>query len=108
MGKKLLIQLIDGGLEDVTEDSDYYGGCETCDYGATYTKEICFYTTRGFGTFKADSSYDYAFSIATIMRILFNNLDEIKEFTEKEFLDWFNEELHKETGKEIDYYSSLN
>lgn len=108
MEEKIILKLTDGGLTDVTEDSEHYGGCETCDFGAKFSKEVCFYTTKGFGTFKVTTSYGYGFSISTIMKILFNNLETIEDFTEKEFLNWFEVELQKETGFSIDSHISLN
>lgn len=90
-----IIKLIDGGVIEI-DDSSWKSsdGCETCGWGTEYTTDMQVYCTKYTAYISVDSSSNV--SIGFVMSVVLNNLDDIKKMTEREFIDWFYEQIKKE------------
>lgn len=92
----LNIEFKDGNkFIDYSDDTYYYGGCPTCDYGSEYINEITIRTTNHIVDVKFDQMYEYAFSTARAIEMFAVDL---KSMTEDEFISYIDEEFHKISG----------
>lgn len=89
----MLIELIDGGIKKILDDSWAEGGCETCDYGSSYVNEYIFKMINGSFKVEADQMYEHALSDGDMMKIMLQNIDEIKTLTEDGFTIWLKEKV---------------
>ena len=90
----LNIQFVDGNeFEYFDCDNCNYGGCPTCDYGSHYVNDITIMTTHYRIYISMDQMYDYAFSVSEAIS-MFCNAD-LKSMTEKEFVNFLDNEFHK-------------
>ena len=90
---KMLIKMIDGGLVNYTDDSYHYDGCPTCDYGSQYINEIDVTLTKYKIHVKTNQMYEYALNEGQMIRLFLNEYNTIQTMTEKEFVNWFKEQL---------------
>lgn len=89
----MLLKMIDGGILSVKYDSDFWGGCETCDYGSSYINEFNIIMETGRIQIKVNQMYEYALSEDYMMKLILQNVDEIKSKTELEFYQWLKEKV---------------
>ena len=100
----MLIKLVDGGIKDIYTDTDSYAGCETCDYGSEYINEFTVYLTQGNIEFKISQMYEWAVSEDYLMKLFLQNVDAIKEMTEKQFFEWLKERLELDLKGEVEEF----
>ena len=96
--KELLIKMVDGGMINYYDDFMSYGGCPTCDYGSSYITEIYIELTKYKIHIKTNQMYGYAISEGQMMKFFLTKYNEILNKTEKEFIEWFKEEVGKIAG----------
>lgn len=96
MTKELLIQMIDGGIEEIITDTESWGGCETCDYGSSYINEFDVRFTTGLFEVRVDNMYDYAMSEGYLMELFIKNIDKIRASTEEEVMQWIENTINDE------------
>ena len=77
---------------DYYDDSYYYSGCPTCDYGSEYINEITIKTTSYRVEVKLNQMYEYAFSTADAIKMFAVNM---RDMTEDEFIKHIDEAFHK-------------
>lgn len=97
----MLVELQDGGIEEIYADSFGRGGCETCDHGSEYTNEYTIQMTKGKIDITINQEYEYALSDGDMMKLMLQKVEEIKVLTEEEFVKWIEEavgNLVKEKG----------
>lgn len=104
----MLVELVDGGILDITSDNYHYDGCETCDFGSEYVNEYDIKMTKGVLVVKIEQMYDYALTEGFMMSTMLKNIDNIKEMTENEFVEWLKKEVGIELGREYGYNSDLD
>jgi hypothetical protein len=92
----MLLQMVNGGIINITTDSDSFGGCETCDYGSSYINEFKVEMTTGDIEIKVDNMYEFALSEGYMMQTILPKVDEIKGKTEQEFFEWLKEKVTTE------------
>lgn len=97
----MLIKMLDGGLENYTDDYYSYGGCPTCDYGSEYITEIDITLTRYTIHIKTNQMYEYVISEGQMIKLFLTEYNTIQEMTEKEFVDWFKAKLIEITHDEF-------
>ena len=90
---ELLLELVDGGIKEIYTDSEAYGGCETCDWGSQYINYFKVELTSGEINVEVNQMYEYELSEGYLMKLLLNNVDEIRKMTELEFYRWLEEEM---------------
>lgn|GEM_PF-2411097 len=91
--KEVLIQLKDAFVSNISEDGFGYSGCETCDYGSEYGVEYIFTFNDGHSLdFKFSDMYDAPISEGQMMTFLLTNLEEFKEMTKNEFIEFILKE----------------
>lgn len=102
-----IIEFLDCALVNIETEDDYDAGCPTCDYGAEYTREIRFsYDNGNFFTLTyCGGDREYGFDIGSVLKILLNNIDEIKKMTSNEFNLWFKDELETLCNIELAAFS---
>jgi hypothetical protein len=97
--------MIDGGLVDYADDSYFYSGCPTCDYGSQYINEVDITLTHYTIHFKTNQMYDYVLSEGQMVKLFLSENNTIQGMTESEFIDWFKKKLveitHDEFQEEI-------
>lgn len=99
----MLLELVDGGILHIAEDTMSYSGCDTCDYGSEYINELFLELTRYKAKFTVTQMYNYGLSVGEIMKILFPNIDKIRLMTELEFLSWLQIMLSNSTSAKVEY-----
>lgn len=99
MTKELLLPLADGGIENIISDTYACGGCETCDYGSSYTNEYTIVLTSGRLYIEASMMYEYPLSDGYMMKLFLGNVDTIKTLTEAEFVDWLKEKMTSDVAE---------
>ena len=91
----MLLKLKDGGIKDINIDNEYEsGGCPTCDYGSRYINNISFIMTEHCMLIECQNEYDYSLSEGEIMKIILPNIDEIKQLTELQFIEWIKDKIN--------------
>lgn len=97
---KPMIELVDCKIINIDSYESYSPGCETCDYGSSYTREftITFEDDKYIEISKSES-YEYPMSLQDIMVVLLNHIDYIKSLTCKEFAKWIYLAMCKQTEK---------
>lgn len=90
-----LIRVVDGAIVNITQDSDYYSGCETCDYGSRYINKVNIFLTKYTIKISISQQYEYVFSDGDMMKLFIGNLDEIKQMTEEQFTEWFKVKMEE-------------
>lgn len=98
--KKIMVEMIDGGMVDYRDNSFFYSGCETCDYGSEYITEINITLTNHKIAVETNQMYEYAISEGDMLKILLSNYDAIKLMTENEFCYWLKSQLLEIVGDE--------
>ena len=96
--KELLIKMADGGMITYNDDFMSYRGCPTCDYGSSYITEIDIELTKYKIHIKTNRMFDYVISEGQMMKFFLTKYNEILNKTEKEFIEWFKEEVYKIAG----------
>lgn len=108
----MLLELKSGGIIDIRSENDYTSGCSTCDYGSTYSQYYDVIMVNNTLKIEVKQGYDYALSEGIMMKILLNNLDEIKTMTEQEFAKWLVDKVKDALGFYFDgrysYYINEN
>lgn len=90
----LNIKFADGNeLVSYNDDSSYYPGCPTCDYGSQYINDIDITTTNYYIEIVFRQSYQYAFSVGKAIQI-FATCD-YKTITEQGFLEYIKRAFHE-------------
>jgi len=105
----MLVELQDGGIEEIYADSFGMSGCETCNYGSEYTNEYTIQMTKGTLDIKVNQEYKYALSDGDMMKLMLQKVEEIKVLTEDEFVKWIEEavgSLVEEKNNGYDYKES--
>lgn len=95
MNNKYLIKLKDGGLINYEDDSTYFAGCPTCDYGSEYINDITLTFSKIRVLYSVSRMYSYAVSTGYIMKILLNNMNSFSNMTEEDFKEWFYKKLEE-------------
>ena len=91
----MLITMKDGGLKEYSDDTQWWPGCETCDYGSEYINDLFLTLTMYRVHVKTNQMYNYVLSEGYMMRLFLENYSKIQEMTEKEFIDWFREQIQE-------------
>lgn len=99
----MLVELVDGGILDITSDNYHYDGCETCDFGSEYVNEYDIKMTKGRLKINTNQMYEYALSEEYMMTTMLQNVEYIKKLTENEFVDWLKRTLKKELSSELEF-----
>lgn len=96
---KYLVQMVDGGIEDIKEDIE----CEYNDYSTEYTpmgdyeyeREIYMTLTKFDIKIRAEEVDELPLHSGEFMKFIIFNLDYIKSITEEEFFQFTIKELSK-------------
>lgn len=94
----MLLQLKDGGIENIQDDQHYEPGCPTCDFGSQYINEFEITLTKYRIEAKVNQMYEYVFSAGDMMKIILPNIQKISEMTEAQFIEWFKWEVECKDG----------
>ena len=96
--RKKLLELKDGNIYDIEDEFDHYvTGCPTCGLDDEYISNITFK-----GKFNEELKsininscglLDFEFTAADILKLLLNNIAEIKNMTHIEFERWLEDNL---------------
>lgn len=97
----MLIKMLDGGIENYSDDSYHYDGCPTCDWGSEYINEIDITLTKYTIHIKTNQMYEYVLSEGQMMKLFLSEYDAIRDMSEKEFVDWFKKKLSEITHDEF-------
>lgn len=89
----MLLELRDGGIEDIQTDEEHFNGCETCDYGSQYINYFDIKLTQYEIHAEVNQMYSYRFSSGDLLKIIMPNIDAIKQMTELEFSEFIKEKL---------------
>lgn len=104
----MLIEMVDGGIKNITTDRESYGGCETCDWGSEYINEFNVELTGGYIEVKVSNMYEHALSEGYMMKLFITNIDEIKQMNEVQFFDWLQAKVESEVNAdEIKFNTTL-
>ena len=91
--KKPIVKLKDVNIIEISTDSFSYSGCETCDYGSSYIREIHFWFDDGTSElFIISQEYSHICSEQDLILFFVNNLDALAEITKEELSEIFAEE----------------
>lgn len=107
---KILMPMLDGGIIEYQDDTEYCPGCETCDYGSEYINKITITMTHFKIRVVINNMYNHAISESDIMKTLLPAYEEIRKITEAQFATWFHErliELMKENDRFVDVETVL-
>lgn len=96
---KILMPMMDGGIVEYADDTEYSAGCETCDYGSEYINNIAITLTKYKIIVVLNQMYSYALSESDIMTLLLSAYEEIRSMTEAQFTKWFKARLIKNMKK---------
>lgn len=91
----MLITMKDGGLKEYSDDTQCYPDCETCDYGSEYINNLFLTLIKYRVHVKTNQMYDYVLSEGYMTKLFLENYNVIQEKTEKEFIDWFREQIRE-------------
>lgn len=97
----MLIKMIDGGIVNYEDNSYYYYGCPTCDYGSEYINEIDITLTHYTIHAKTNKMYEYALTEGQMIKLFLTEYNTIQIMTEKEFIDWFKAKLIETSCEKI-------
>ena len=89
----MLINMLDGGLVNYTDDQYSYAGCPTCDYGSEYINEIDITLTKYKIHMKTNQMYEFVLSEGQMMKLFLTDYNAIQKMTEDEFIVWFKEKI---------------
>lgn len=89
----MLLELRDGGIEDIQTDEEHFDGCETCDYGSQYINYFDIKLTQYKIHSEVNQMYNFRFSSGDLLNIILPNIDRIKQMTELEFSEFMKEKL---------------
>lgn len=88
---KVLLSLKDVDILEISDEgTNSWSGCETCDYGSSY--EISFgvrFSDGDYKTFDFAEMYDYPTSYERVIRTVLGNVEEIRQMTKQEFIEFF-------------------
>jgi len=102
MNNKMLAEMIDGGITDISSDFSYSRGCETCDYGSSYCSEYTIYLSdNSYIRVSASQMYDYHLSDGHMIKTIVWNLDEIKAMSINDLESWLETTL-KDVGAKVE------
>lgn len=83
--EKIILPLFDGGVTSVDYKTDDFPGCETCDYGSSYTDDFTVELTKYRMEVHIDNMYSHFISEGWLMRQL---LSADHGMTESQFVWW--------------------
>lgn len=86
----MILELQNGGIVNITDDTTCHKGCDTCDYGSEYINEMNIELTKHEIHVEVKDMYNYLLSIGDVIKIL-ANVD--KTMTEEQFHEWLKEKL---------------
>ena len=89
----MLLELKNGGIVSIDDESCHYSGCPTCDYGSEYINDFWITLTKYKVWAQTNRMYRYAFSAGDMMRILLGNIKIIIEMTEEDFIEFFKAQI---------------
>ena len=98
----MLIKMRDGGIVNYDDDSCYYEGCETCDYGSSYINDVDILLTKYAIHIRTSQMYEYVLSEGMMMKLFLTEYNLIQCMTEKEFVEWFKAKLTEITHNEFE------
>jgi hypothetical protein len=98
----MLIKMIDGGLENYTDDCWHMDGCPTCDWGSKYVNKIDITLTKYKIHVRTNQMYEYVLSEGQMMKLFLSEYDAIQKMSEKEFTEWFKTKLYEITHDEFE------
>lgn len=95
---KKLLELKDGYIYNIEDGFDHcVMGCPTCGLDDEYISSITFEGEfDGISksiTIKAEGFLEYEFTAADVLKLLLNNIPEIKNMTHVEFENWLKDNL---------------
>jgi hypothetical protein len=93
---EFLIQLVDGGITNISTDTYSYSGCETCDWGSQYINEFEVTLTTREVKVEVNQMYSYELSEDYLMKLFITNIDAIRQMTEVEFVIWLDTKLKED------------
>lgn len=99
----IILPMKDGGILDVNIDECAEPGCETCNYGSVYTRQVTFEMIGKTASVKTSEMYDFPIPVDFVMRTLLTNSEDIKKMKQDEFIDWFCEKVADEMSV-VDYF----
>lgn len=94
----MLLELKDGQIIDIYTDKYYESGCPTCDFGSSYVNDLTIIMTKYRIFASIDTMYSYAMSEDWLLKTLVRNIDQVKQLTELEFSDWFEDQFDELCG----------
>lgn len=94
----MLIELKDGKIENIYTDNCYTRGCLTCDFGSSYVNDVTIIMTKYRIFASIDTMYSYAMSEDWLLKTIIRNIDQVKQLTELEFADWFEDQFDELCG----------
>ena len=104
--ERILLKLKDGCIKSIYTDEEYHpGSCPTCNYGEEYVSMVNLYLTK----YKVESSIESSskqITIDEVLKFFLPHIDEIKEMTEVEFIDYYKEWFYNLTNfkEDISFY----
>jgi hypothetical protein len=99
---KMLLQLKDGAILNLSESRDKTNGCETCDFGARFTQDFTVETDQGNMIFYFNSRDGYGVSEAFLLKVFLSNVEAIKNMTVSDLFKWLKTRFIEEAGNEVD------
>lgn len=84
----MILKLKDGILESVDLDKYSNEGCPTCDYRSEYFNDLTIRTTDYVMYYTIVNEHDYVLSLNDVILLFTQNLDLIKELTQKELYEY--------------------
>lgn len=100
----LNIKFSDGNkLISYDDDTRFYDGCPTCDYGSEYINEITVRTTNHTFEAKFNQMYEYAMTTADAIKIFAVG---IAEMTEINFIEYLKQKFYEVYNKNCNLYNS--
>ena len=97
-----LLSLVDGGIFNISADTDYTRGCITCDWGSCYVREYQIELQTAYLTIKAEEEYTYPLSEGYMMKLFLGNAEHIQTLTEKEFFTWLETTVEKDLSSDAE------
>lgn len=88
---RVLLSLKDVDILEISDEgTKSWKGCDTCDWGSSY--EISFgirFSDDSYKVFDFAEMYDYPTSYERVIRTVLGNVEEIRQMTKQEFIEFF-------------------
>ena len=94
----MLVELKDGKIENIYTDKCCTPRCPTCDFGSSYVNDVTIIMTKYRIFASIDTMYSYAMSEDWLLKTVIKNIDQVKQMTELEFADWFEDQFDELCG----------